>query len=97
MSQVRIETDSQKLFQAIVGSDQDLAVNGQLFREIKYFARLNFSRFSMYYCPRACNFVADALATYGASLEHESPAVWLDDAPDFVRVLLASDFAVRTI
>ena len=28
MSQVRIETDSQKLFQAIVGSDQDLDVNG---------------------------------------------------------------------
>ncbi|KAM0830575.1 hypothetical protein ACQ4PT_066116 [Festuca glaucescens] len=96
MTNVQVETDSQLLHQAVLGDSQDLAVNGQLFREIKYFARLNFRCFSVNYCPRACNNVADALATYGARSVCSSPVVWPGEAPEFVSVFVASDFAVST-
>ena len=96
MTKIQVETDSQLLQQAISGHSQDLAVNGQLFREIKYFASLNFSSFSIIYCPRVCNLVADALTTHGAKLVSETPAIWEEEAPEFVQPLVASDFAVRT-
>jgi ribonuclease HI len=94
MVHVAIETDAQLLANAISTTDYDLALNGVLFREIKHFALLNFLSFSISYCPRACNKVADACATYGANLVHLPQAVWSGDAPDFVRVLVASDKAV---
>jgi ribonuclease HI len=93
---IQVETDSQKLVEAIKTNVHDLSVSGHLFREIKFLARLNFSSFSIKYCSRACNKVADALATYGAKLGHQSPAVWPDDVPEFVRVLVDSDRAVST-
>jgi hypothetical protein len=43
-------------------------VNGHLFCEIKFHARINLSIFSIKYCPRAYNKVADALAMYGTKL-----------------------------
>ncbi|CAM0870626.1 unnamed protein product [Alopecurus aequalis] len=96
MSRIQLETDSQLLIQTISGGSHDLAVNGQLFREIKYFTRLNFSSFSINYCPRACNSVADALATFGATPVLASPTIWLEEAPEFVRASVASDCAVCT-
>jgi ribonuclease HI len=93
---IQVETDSQKLVQAITTNAHDLSVNGHLFREIKCFASLNFSSFSIKFCPRACNKAADALATYGMSLGHESPAIWPDGAPEFVQVFVASDLAEST-
>ena len=44
----------------------DLAINGILFKEIKYFACLKFNFFRISYCPRVCNQVTDALAMYAA-------------------------------
>ena len=89
--------DSQLLYQSITGGSHDLAVNGQLFREIKSFASLSFNSFSVNFCPRACNVVADAFATYGAKSVLASPAIWLEEVPEFVRVFVASDFAVCTV
>lgn len=45
--EIHVETDSQLLVQAFNGSDQDLALSGDIFifREINYQARLNFSLF----------------------------------------------------
>jgi ribonuclease HI len=96
ISRIQVETDSQKLVEAITTNAHDLSVNGHLFRKIKFYASLNFSSFSIKYRPRACNKVADALATYGANLGDRSPAVWPDGAPDFVHGLVASDLAVLT-
>jgi ribonuclease HI len=93
MSSVQIETDSKLLVQAISGNNQDLALNGALFKEIKYQARLNFVSFSISYCPRACNKVADAMALYGAKLERAPPAFWLGSAPSFACDLVTSDLA----
>jgi ribonuclease HI len=96
ISRVQVKTDSQKLVEAINTNAYDLSVNGHLFREIKFLARLNFSSFSIKYCPRACNKVADALATYGANSGLLSPAVWPDGVPEFVQCLVDSDSAGST-
>jgi hypothetical protein len=79
--------------QAIEGSDQDLARNGAIFREIKFQLSLNFSLFRISYCPRTCNPITDAMAAHGAKLGPRSQAVWPGCAPDFVSVLVASDIA----
>lgn len=91
-SEVHVETDASQLVQALQSNDQDQSINGVLFREIKYFAHLNFNFFRISFCPRACNKVADALARYGAGSGLSSPAVWPDGAPEFVHDL-ASDIA----
>lgn len=91
-----VETGSLLLLQAISNNDQDLALNGVLFRGIKAFAMLKFSSFSISYGPRPCNRAADALVTYGASLGHGSQAAWLEEVPDFVHVLVASDLAAQS-
>ena len=96
MTRIQVETDSQKLHQGVSNQAQDLAFNGQIFREIKYFASLNFSSFSTNYCLRACNSVADALASFGAKSMSDSPIIWPEGAPSFVKEFVASDFAVRT-
>ena len=88
------DTDRQLLVQAIKGTNQDLEVNGSLFREIKFLASLNFSMFEIIYCPRTCNKVAHVLADFGAKLDHNNVVIWFQEAPDFVNVLLASDVAV---
>jgi hypothetical protein len=52
--------------------------------------RLNFS---LFYCPKTCNKVADLLANYGWKMVHE-PSVWRgDDAPTFIHGLVWSDLA----
>ena len=88
--------DSQLLVQAITSNDQDLAVNGAVFREIKFQASLNFSFFHISYCPRGCNKVADATGALGASLEQRTSVIWPGSVPDLVRDLVASDLAVHT-
>lgn len=93
LTEVHVESDSLLLVQVLKSSDQDHAVNGILFREIKCFARLNFSSSTCSFCPRIYNKLADALANFGASSGLASPAVWLDGAPDFVRGIVASDIA----
>jgi hypothetical protein len=87
-------TDAQVLVQAIKGDDYDFSVNGVLFRKIKSVASLRFSSFSISFCPRACNSVANALAMHGAKLVHAPQAVWPGHAPSFVQRLVASDAAV---
>ena len=94
MMRIQVETDSQLLVQAINGRNQDLAVTGSLFREIKFLANLNFSTFEIKYCPRACNKVAHVLANYGVKLDQNNYVSWFQEAPYFVNILLASDFAV---
>ena len=71
-----------------------MAINGVIFKEIKYFTRLNFNFFRITFCPRACNKVADALAKYGAGAGLSFPVLWPNGAPDFVQNLVASDAAV---
>jgi hypothetical protein len=67
--EIHVETDSQLLVQAFNGSDQDLAISGDIFifREINYQARLNFS-FFFSYCLRAGDKVVDPMAAHGAGL-----------------------------
>jgi hypothetical protein len=91
---VVLESDASVLIQAVSGDDFDRAANGVLFREIKSFSVAHFNSCIFKYCPRACNSVANALASYGSKLVHLPQAVWPGDAPDFVRSFVASDLAV---
>ncbi|KAM0906138.1 hypothetical protein ACQ4PT_017072 [Festuca glaucescens] len=93
MTRIMIETDALVLLQAINENNHDLAPNGVLFREIKSLATLNFSSFSLRYCPRACNKVADYLADYGSRMVNVPQVVWLGHAPTFVHDLVSSDLA----
>ena len=66
MMNVQVELDCQVLVKALQGSEMDLAAEGILFREIRQFVRLNFSRVVFSFAPRACNKLAHALAACGA-------------------------------
>ena len=96
MTRIQMETDSQLLVQALKRETQNLAENGHLFREIKFLAKMYFSYFDVCYCPRTCNNVADLLASFGAKLGSDSPVIWLEGAPEFVKTLVASESAVST-
>ena len=61
---------------AISSNEFDIAPNGVLFREIKALTLLNFTSFLISFCPRACNKVADALASFGAKMVSDPQAVW---------------------
>lgn len=93
MQRIQVETDAQLLVQAITSKEFDISQNGVLFREIKACAFLNFSSFSISYCPRACNKVADALASFGARMVSDPQAVWPGRVPTFAQILVASDSA----
>jgi ribonuclease HI len=93
MGKIQVEIDSQKLVQTVTSKSHDIFVNEHLLREIKLFARLNFSSFFIKFYPRTCNKVADALATYRASLGHESRAVWSDGVHGFLLGLVTCDLA----
>ncbi|KAK1629167.1 hypothetical protein QYE76_003482 [Lolium multiflorum] len=88
------QTDSQLLVQALKNNDDDFGPCGVLIKEIKETLYLNFFCFSVEYCPRACNSVADALAAFGSKLRDETQTVWSGHAPDFVLVHVNSDVAV---
>lgn len=90
-----METDAQLLVQAVNSNEQDLTPNGVLFRELKALAFLNLSYFSILYCPRSCNKVVDALATFGAKMVSEPQAVWPGQVPTFAQLLVASDLAAQ--
>jgi hypothetical protein len=47
----------------------------------------------LFYCPKACNKVADLLANYGSKMFYESQAVWPGDAPTFIHGLVSSNLA----
>lgn len=70
------EFDALLLVQAINSDDYDRAENGVLFKEIKVLLPSCFRSFYVKHCPRACNKVANALASFGSKLVHLPLAVW---------------------
>ncbi|XP_073357849.1 uncharacterized protein [Aegilops tauschii subsp. strangulata] len=92
MTNIQVELDCQVLVKALKGTEADRAPEGLLFREIRQFARLNFSTVSFSFAPRACNKLAHALAAYGACHE-ASGETWSGDLPDDGAVRLASVLA----
>ena len=94
ISRIQIESDSQLLVQALNRNDEERGVCGVLIKEINESLFLNFYCFSINFCPRTCNMVADGLAAFGAKIREVPQAVWPGHAPDFVQVYVASDLAV---
>jgi hypothetical protein len=88
------DSHSQLLVQALKNNDDDFGPCGVLIKKIKETLYLNFICFSVEYCPRACNSVADVLAAFGAKLRDEPQALWPGHALDFALVHVASNLAV---
>lgn len=89
MTNVELESDCQVMLKAIQSKDGDLAPEGVIFREIRDFARLNFSSISFSFVPRGCNKVAHCLAAYG-SRSQVRRQLWAESLPDDVNVRMAS-------
>jgi ribonuclease HI len=92
MGNVQIESDSQNLIKAVQCTESDLTHEGILYREIRAFVSSNFISSNFQFCPRTCNKVAHAMAALGAS-QDESHLFWQEMVPNFVNVLVASEYA----
>jgi hypothetical protein len=65
MTNVQIEADAQNLLKGIQDNSFDRTTEGVVYRDIRFFIRLNFSFVSFSYCPRNCNKLAYNLAAVG--------------------------------
>jgi ribonuclease HI len=91
---VIFESDSLSLVNALKTGDADLSDIGVLFREARSLCVLAFDAFEFRFCRRSCNKVAHAIAQHGKTLGVQN-LLWLDDEPDFVIGLVASDLATH--
>jgi hypothetical protein len=66
----------------------------ELIQDAKMLARLNFNSVFFIFCHRSCNKVAHAMAALGSLANHSNSLLWLDDVPDNVRVIVASESAM---
>jgi hypothetical protein len=93
---VTFESDSLNLVNALKTGDYDMADIGVLFREARSLCTLAFDAFDFTFCRRSCNKAAHAIAQHGKELGAMN-SVWLEDAPAFVSMLVASDLAMHHV
>ncbi|XP_071685499.1 uncharacterized protein [Lolium perenne] len=91
---VIFESDSLSLVNAVKSGDADLSDSGVLYREARSLCVLAFDAFEFRFCRRSCNKAAHAIAQHGGALGVQN-LLWLDDEPDFVTGLVASDLATH--
>jgi hypothetical protein len=93
---VIFKSDSTTLVSAIKNGGYDLADSGVLVREARSLGILHFDSADFLSCGRNCNMVAHCLAqfAYQASVSSSS---WMNDAPNFVIGLVASDLAAQHV
>jgi hypothetical protein len=94
--QVKFESDSSTLVNAIKNGGFDLASTGVLIREARSLSILHFDHADFLFCRRGCNKVAHSLAQYGYQASVPSSS-WMDDPPEFVIGLIASDIAGQQV
>jgi ribonuclease HI len=93
---VIFESDSLNLVNALNSGDADLSDIGVLYREARSLCVLAFDAFEFRFCRRSCNKAAHAIAQHGKTLGVQN-LIWLEDAPAFVSVLVASDLATHQV
>ncbi|KAK1697833.1 hypothetical protein QYE76_014530 [Lolium multiflorum] len=94
--QVKFESDSCTLVNAIKHGGFDLASPGVLIREARSLSILHFDHADFLFCRRGCNKVSHSLARYGYQASVPSSS-WMDDPPEFVIGLVASDIAGQQV
>jgi len=90
MTRIILETDAAVVGKAITSTTLDRSTNGCLFRQIREFMVSQFVCCTVSICSRLCNRVADALASFGCTLEDGS-SKYMSHIPDFVSALVSSD------
>jgi ribonuclease HI len=93
---VIFESDSLNLVNALKSGDADLSDIGVLYREARSLCVLAFDAFDFRFCRRSCNKTAHAIAQHGRDVGVQN-LLWLEDAPAFVSVLVASDLAMHQV
>ena len=87
-----LETDADQILAlALMSSTCDRTELRTLFLEIKSRMKFNFFCCKISKCPRACNSIADVLASYGATLDASESSLWLDQALDFVLTMVSGE------
>ncbi|VAH35812.1 unnamed protein product [Triticum turgidum subsp. durum] len=87
-----LESDSQVLVHALNSGEYERALIGVLLQETRSICHANFESFSFSFCNRNCNKAAHELAVFGFR-SGAADLSWIEYAPDFVSVLVASDIA----
>jgi hypothetical protein len=90
MGDIHLETNSRVLVCALQNSDYDPAPKGVLFRDMRIVLRMNFISYQVSHVSKTCNSVAHVLDALGAN-HHEVWLLWLEDVPDDVNVVVASE------
>lgn len=90
MTRIIIETDVTTVGKAITSTELDRSIYGCLFRQIRELMMSHFVQCRVAVCPRACNSVADSLASYGCTLNQGS-CIFMRHAPDFILPLVSGD------
>ena len=88
------ESDSKVLVQALNSDDYDRAMIGVLLHEMRSVCHANFESFSFNFCKRDCNKVSHELVAFGFRAR-AADVSWIEQAPDCVSVLVASEIAAR--
>ncbi|KAM3241891.1 hypothetical protein ACQJBY_054552 [Aegilops geniculata] len=96
LHRVVLESDSKVLVQALNSDDYDRAMIGVLLREKCSVCHANFESFSFNFCKRDCNKVAHELTVFGLRARAVDLS-WIEQAPDCVLVLVASEIAARVL
>jgi hypothetical protein len=68
----------------------DRAPEGIIYRDIRQFMRLSFSKIVFSFAPRDCSKVAHALAELGSNGQ-DLRRLWVETVPNDVNALMASD------
>ncbi|KAE8779439.1 hypothetical protein D1007_47530 [Hordeum vulgare] len=89
-----LESDCQVLVKALHTDEYERAMVGVLLREARSLCHANFESFKFSFCSRDCNKAAHELAAYSFRAGADDLS-WIDQAPDFICAMVASDMAVR--
>ncbi|KAE8803593.1 hypothetical protein D1007_20544 [Hordeum vulgare] len=89
-----LESDCQVLVKALHTDEYERAMVGALLRETRSLCHANFESFKFCFCSRDCNKAAHELAAYSFRVGAVDLS-WIDQAPDFISAMVASDMPVR--
>ncbi|KAE8775970.1 hypothetical protein D1007_51441 [Hordeum vulgare] len=92
LHKIILESDSHVLVHALNSDEYDRKMIGVLQRETRSVCYANFESFTFSFCNRKCNKVAHELPAFGFRMGAVDLS-WIEQAPDFVSGLVASDMA----
>ena len=91
ISKIVLETDASLVKSAVESNEYRLSALGGVITELRLLLMSEFVEARVQVCPRLCNKVADALATFGCNCPSDAQITW-GDVPRFVENLVTNDW-----